>query len=245
MKILTLNTWQKKGPWKERWEIIFQGLQQHRPDVAAFQEVFNRDWAEDVKRRSGFEYLVFPEEEPAGLMLLSRFPVREWEYMTLATQSPTEEYRRYALYAKLEAEGGKGLSFFNTHLSWRLDEGEVRKLQAGELLEFIRRRADKGIVFVAGDFNAPPQTPEIHRMMLESGFIDLFGVKNPGEPGLTWKNSNPFAAGSSVLMPDRRIDYIFMQGISITKVSSVQVVFTEPVNGIFASDHFGVLAEIT
>jgi endonuclease/exonuclease/phosphatase family metal-dependent hydrolase len=242
MKILTLNTWNVQGPWQQRWEIIFEALERIRPDIAAFQEVQKGDWAGEIQRRSGFEHMVFPEE-PGGLMFLSRFPIQEWECLTLKTQSATEEYKRYALYARLDM-GAQSLSVFDTHLSWRLPEGKTRERQVGELLDFIKRRTAKGLVLAMGDFNAPPDTKEIRKMMLEGGFIDLFGVKHPGKPGLTWDNMNPFAAGSSEPLPNRRIDYIFMQGLSITKVAAVDVVLTKPKNGIFASDHFGVLAEL-
>src|SRR3989338_7816751 len=114
MKILTLNTWQERGPWKKRWEIILKGLQDFAPDIVAFQEVFSRDWAEEVKHRAGFDSLVFPEQ-PGGLVLLSRFPVVERECRTLATQSPTEDYKRYVLYAKLETDS-QSFAVFNTHL---------------------------------------------------------------------------------------------------------------------------------
>ena len=42
MKILTLNTWQERGPWRERWEVTFKGFEIFRPDLAAFQEVFEK-----------------------------------------------------------------------------------------------------------------------------------------------------------------------------------------------------------
>jgi endonuclease/exonuclease/phosphatase family metal-dependent hydrolase len=242
MKILTLNTWQERGPWKARWELIFRALDQFRPDVAAFQEVFNREWAAEVGRLSGFDHFVFNEQH-GGLMFLSRYPVLESACLTMATQSPSEEYKRYALYAKLETES-KAVSFLNTHLSWRLNEGEIRERQVEELLNFVKERVSGGPAFVMGDFNAPPDTKEVRRMMLEGGFIDLYGVQNPGDPGLTWCNKNPYAAGSSVPLPDRRIDYIFMQGVSITKIGEVKVILDQPHDEVFASDHFGVLAEI-
>ncbi len=242
MKILTLNTWQEKGPWKERWNIILKGLEEHRPDIAAFQEVFNRDWAEEVRARAGYEHLIFPAE-PGGEIILSRFPVEQSECLTMKTKSPTEDYKRYALYVKLSA-AGQSVHVFNTHLSWRLDEGEVRKKQVEELRHFIRLKARKGTALVAGDFNAPPETLEIHKLMLEAGFMDLFGVMHPKDPGLTWNNVNPSTAGSSVKMPDRRIDYIFARGIKIPKLKSVTLVYTQPAPHLYASDHFGVLAEM-
>ena len=49
MKILTLNTWQERGPWQLRWKVISQGIAEYQPDLIGFQEVFNPDWAQEVK----------------------------------------------------------------------------------------------------------------------------------------------------------------------------------------------------
>ena len=242
VKILTLNTWQERGPWQKRWDIILKGLEEHSPDIAAFQEVFNRDWAKELQVRSGYEHLIFPEE-PGGEMLLSRFPPEESECLTMKTKSPTEDYDRYALYAKFSV-AGRSTHIFNTHLSWRLEEGDIRKRQVEELGHFIRAKAGREAAFVVGDFNAPPESLEIQKMMLESGFMDLFNVMHPKDPGLTWNNMNPFTVGSSVKMPDRRIDYIFVRGISMPKLQSAELVYTQPVEGLYASDHFGVLAAV-
>ena len=242
-RVLTLNTWQEKGPWQDRWEIILRGLQKEKPDIAAFQEVFNEGWSLQCQERTGYPFRVFPKE-PGGLMILTRYPVKESGCLTMKTQSPTEDYLRYALYAALEIEGRK-VAFFNTHLSWKLDEGEVRMGQVEELLQFIHDKTGNGPVFVTGDFNAPPGTTEIKKMMLKGGFVDLFGALHPKDSGLTWNNKNPFTAGSSVKMPDRRIDFIFMRGIPITQVNSVKLVLTESEQGIYASDHFGVIAEVS
>jgi hypothetical protein len=50
--------------------------------------------------------------------------------------------------------------------------------------------------------------------------------------GCTWSNSNPWAV--QLLWPDRRIDYI--RGVNLLE--------TNPVEGMYASDHFGVQADL-
>jgi endonuclease/exonuclease/phosphatase family metal-dependent hydrolase len=245
MKILTLNTWQERGPWRERWDIIFEGLKKYQPEVAAFQEVFNPGWARQVQKKSGYPFLVFARE-PSGLMFLSKYPVRKWECLTLKTQSATEEYKRYALFAELDIEGIPA-AVFNTHLSWKLDEGHVRENQVGEFLGFIKKKSGDTWCAAMGDFNSVPQSPEVLKVKVEGGFRDAFGELHPQRPGNTWDNRNPYAAGSSVFMPERRIDFIFWKPAAKRAESfnlrTADMVYTEPVDGIFASDHFGVLAE--
>lgn len=243
MKILTLNTWQERGPWEDRWEVILKGLGRYQPDVVAFQETFNGDWMEKMKQKAEFPYLVFPHDQ-AGLSLFSKFPIDRWEWMTMETQSPTEDYMRYVLYAELGVREHR-LAVLNTHLSWKLGEGSVREDQVHELIGFAEKHAGDMETIVMGDFNTPPGTPEIQQMEGDGKFTDTFAAKHPESPGLTWDNANPYAGGSGTLMPDRRIDYIFVRNQSevLRDLVSVDLVFKEPdSSGVYATDHFGVMA---
>jgi endonuclease/exonuclease/phosphatase family metal-dependent hydrolase len=244
MKILTLNTWQKRGPWKERWEVILQGLSDFRPDCVGFQELFDLDWAEEIRRRSGYPYLVSGEEK-AGSVFLSKFPVSGSDCLVMKTQSPTEDYRRYALYAELDVRGQK-VAFFNTHLSWKPGESAVRQRQTAELLDFMDAKAGGCETAVMGDFNAAPGTPEIEMMSVKGRFIDAYRSANPGSAGITWDNAHPYVQMASEVLPDRRIDYFFYRnaGKILGPPRSVKRVYQAPdSSGIYATDHYGVLAE--
>ena len=244
MKILTLNTWQERGPWKERWEVIFQGISEMQPDIIGFQEVFNQEWAEEVQKRTGYEGLVFCLEHP-GQMILARHKITDWAGLTIPSKSPSEDYLRHALYAEIQI-GESSLPFFNTHLSWMLEDSGVREKQVGDLIEFVDDKAGTRESAVVGDFNAPPGTPEIQKMLVVGKFNDSYKAVHPKREGLTWDNRNPFASDGKVKMPDRRLDYIFTRNQSklLARLKSVELVFTEPdENGVYASDHFGVLAE--
>lgn len=244
MKILTLNTWQKRGPWEDRWGVIFDGLLEYEPDIAAFQEVFDPDWAENVRKKSGYASLVFHPEH-SGLMFLSRYPVVRSRCLTLKTQAPTEDYLRYVLFAEVDA-GERKFALFNTHLSWRPGEGEIRRSQVRELLAFVDQEAGALETAVMGDFNAPPRTPEIRIMTEEARFTDAFASVHPEEPGITWDNAHPYVQMASEVLPDRRIDYLFLRnGKKVwDRLQSVDLVFTRPdPRGIYATDHYGILAE--
>ena len=244
MKILTLNTWQKRGPWKERWEVILRGLSDFQPDCIGFQELFDLDWAEEIRRRSDYPHLVCGEEK-TGSVFLSKFPVSASDYLVMKTQSPTEDYLRYALYAELDADGKK-LALFNTHLSWRPGESVVRQRQVDELLDFIDAKAGEGETVVMGDFNAAPGTPEIESMMVRGQFIDAYRTANPDSDGMTWDNAHPYVQMASETLPDRRIDYLFYRNGRriLGDLCSVKRVYRRPDSaGIYATDHYGVLAE--
>lgn len=245
MKILTLNTWRENGPWKERWQVIFDGLHKLQPDVIGFQEIFDAAWEKEAGEKMGRPFRYFSDPQ-SGHVIWSKHPIAEKECLMFKTQSPHEDYRRYATYALLEIGRKKErLAFFVTHLSWMLDDGPVREKQADELLAFIQKKAAGVETVAVGDFNAPPSTPEIRKMIREGGFTDVFEKMNPGSAAVTWDNRNPFAASAHHSLPDRRIDYLFIRnaGPLLGNLKRCRIVFNQPgKNGLYATDHYGVLA---
>ncbi|MBI3314263.1 MAG: endonuclease/exonuclease/phosphatase family protein [Candidatus Omnitrophica bacterium] len=242
-KILSLNTWGEGGPWKIRWKVILDNLKELSPGIVGFQEVFNPDWAQEVKKKAKYPYLVFHPER-SGLMILSKFPVLQSACLTMKTQSPTEDYKRYVLFAEIDLGNKKTFAFFDTHLSWQLDEGPTRENQVGELLQFIEEKAGNKDRAVMGDFNAAPHTPEIRKMAEQGKFTDTFAALNPRDPGLTWSNDNPYARQCAHPLPDRRIDYIFVrreEGVLPEPQVSKIVMNWPNDSGVWPSDHFGVV----
>ncbi len=244
MKILTLNTWQERGPWRERWELIFRGLKEDQPDIVGFQEVFNMDWAREIRERSGYPYFAVSGEH-SGLIFLSKFKPVEQECLVMKTKSPTEDYLRYVFYIRIDT-GNEKVAFFNAHLSWRADENEIRMKQTLELEAFVNQKANDLPTAVMGDFNGGANTPPVVYLCEMSKWIDTFCVKNPEAPGLTWDYRNPYAEAEREKMAERRIDFIFIRDRTgpFKKIVSSRLVFNEPsVAGIYPSDHFGVMTE--
>jgi endonuclease/exonuclease/phosphatase family metal-dependent hydrolase len=244
MKMLTLNTWGESGPWKERWEVILKGLDVHAPDVVAFQELFNTDWCKEFSKRASYPFAVFPGSSSSGLVFLSRLPIQENRLYTMKRKSPYETYGRYALWAMLKW-GNRPVHFFNTHLSWKLEDQATRRAQAEELCKWIKTKVEGGEVVLMGDMNATPDSEEITWFLNESGLVDAYGYLHPNETGFSWDNRNRFAGSHTPSLPDRRIDFIFVKGERLVEsLAECRLVFTEcDPRGIFASDHFGVLAE--
>ena len=243
MKILTLNTWQERGPWRDRWEITLEGIAHFQPDIVGFQELFNPSWVVEIKRRTGFAELAFLEQG-GGLALYTRYPLKSWRVQAL-TKSPLEDYLRYALWSELDVNG-KSLFAFNTHFSWMLEDGETRRKQVEEVLRLVEEKARDGEVVLMGDLNAPRGSREIEELVQRGRFRDVFFEKHPEELGYTWDNRNPYVAGAFHKLPDRRIDFILTRGPGAIFKNGVncELVFTKPsTKGVWASDHYGVLAE--
>ena len=243
LKILTLNTWQERGPWEERWKVIFQEIEETGPDIVVFQELFNSAWAGEIQKRTGFPTLIFPEEG-SGLALYTHFSVKSQGLVKLA-KSPLEDYGRYVLWAQLDLKGHE-LFIVNTHFSWLLEDGESRKKQAEQVLTLIREKSPQGESLLMGDLNSTRHSAEISWLIREGGFRDLFFDKHGHESGFTWDNRNPYTAGAEHKLPDRRIDFVLARGSGplLKNLASCDLAFTQPnAQGIWASDHFGVLAE--
>ncbi len=75
-------------------------------------------------------------------------------------------------------------------------------------------------------------------------FIDAWRAGGTGE-GSTWDNRNAHAAQD--FEPNRRIDYVLVgypREAGIGQVVEARLVGDQPVDGVWPSDHFGVVADI-
>src|SRR5262249_17379100 len=102
-----------------------------------------------------------------------------------------------------------------------------------------------------GDFNAEPDSDEVRFLRglttlrgRSTYFADCFGLCGEG-PGHTYSKTNVYA--EKLREPERRIDYIFVRGPDRQlrgEPLSPRIVLNTPENGVFPTDHYGVLAEI-
>ena len=146
------------------------------------------------------------------------------------------------------------MPFVTTHLNWKLHHGWVRERQVLALATLVEEWS-AGLELppvLVGDLNADPDSNEVRFL---SGLASLEGrstclhdawrVAGDGSPGYTWDNRNPYAHYG--FEPDRRIDYIFVGPADVHGrgwIDSAELAFSEPRGEVFASDHFGVVAEI-
>jgi len=104
-------------------------------------------------------------------------------------------------------------------------------------------------VILMGDFNARSDAEEI-AVLKKAGFRDAFAeVGDP--PGYTWDGTvNGNIQLQKRVFPEdfwlepkqQRIDYIFFRGSGL-QVKAGEVVLNRPIQGLYPSDHFGVLAD--
>lgn len=255
---LTLNLWNRFGPWEARLVALRQGLVALSPDIVGVQELVvakDLDQAAELCR-GDYEVAFGPAyvegDVEVGNGIFSRYPILEHTTFSLPSRDPGD--RRVLLAARLATPWGP-LPVFSTHLSWRLDEGHVREEQVravAELVESYTPSREGLSPLLMGDFNAEPDSDEIRFLRGLTAlrgrsvyFVDAFGVRGRGD-GTTFSTRNPFA--EPLREPERRIDYVFVRGHDDPKrhgdVLEARVVLDEPHEGVFPSDHFGVLATV-
>jgi endonuclease/exonuclease/phosphatase family metal-dependent hydrolase len=259
--VLTLNIWNRQGPWERRLELLRAGLRELSPDVVGMQEVMSdgsHSLADEIAEGLGYE-LTFGAARPLaggiafGNSVLSRFPIGATEVVALPSADTDES--RSLLMTELTTPKGP-LPFAVTHLSWRFHHGYVREQQALAIARAFKEKwpiRDGALPAVlVGDFNARPDATEIrflcglHALEGTSFYMgDCFDEVGEG-PGYTYDpRHNPFAAFTHEA--PRRIDYVFVRGPDRHgrgKPRSARVVLDQLDEGVAASDHYGVFVEL-
>ncbi len=259
LTVLTLNLWNRAPPWEERLAVIRAGLAARAPDVVSLQEVISLPdvgFDQAAQIADGLGYEVAFAQSPTGEFILgnavlSRFPIVERDVLILPQGGHDEG--RCALFTRLQTPWGP-LPFVATHLHWKLHHGHIRYAQVQALVDHLAGFVRAGDLppVIAGDFNAEPDSDEIRFLRGYTGgrgpcvhFNDCWRAAGDGTAGYTFARRNPNAALSRE--PDRRIDYVFvggpdeaLRGVPL----SCALCFEEPVDGVYASDHYGVVARI-
>lgn len=261
LTVLTLNLWNRSHPWDARAALIRAGIEALAPDIIGMQEVMSdgtHTLAHEVAASLGY-HVAYGEAKPLGGGIsfgnaaLSRWPVAVRDVVPLPGSGTDEQ--RSVLFSEVTTPAG-ALPFLVTHLAWRMHHGFVREAQVEAIAAAIETREpmreDRLPLVLVGDLNARPDATELrflkglHALGGRSvHLLDAFELGGEG-PGYTFDGSrNPFAAPMNE--PPRRIDYVLLRGPDEWhrgRVHAARVVLDEVVDGVAASDHFGVLAEL-
>jgi endonuclease/exonuclease/phosphatase family metal-dependent hydrolase len=131
---------------------------------------------------------------------------------------------------------------------------ELQALQAARFVEDLVRDRQVHVVF-AGDFTADPDSASVRfltgRQSLDGMSVcyrDAWERARPAEVGLTFTPRNPLMAEQNRDWPFQRLDYVLVRcdehRAPSLDIRDCRLVFDQPVNGVWASDHFGVVADL-
>jgi endonuclease/exonuclease/phosphatase family metal-dependent hydrolase len=262
VRVATLNLWGRHGAWDERRSVLVDGLHELEPDIIAFQEAVVTDGYDQVADLLGASYHVVHqagrEAEGTGLSIASHWQVGEvWEETLRVTSrvDPSE-----IAVAEILAPGPLGTVLFAHHnASWQLGfehERELQAVAASRFVEDLLGKREVSHLLLAGDLNAAPDSASVRfwRGLQSLGetsvcYRDAWESVHPVDPGHTFSPDNPLVVSSDnwPLELGRRIDYVMVRcgdhGPTL-KVRACERIFEEPVDGVWASDHFGVVADL-
>lgn len=261
MRVLTWNLWWTFGPWRDRQNAIRAVLEREQADVLFLQETIPgerqvRELADHLglhcKDTSTSE---FDGEVGRGMAnaILSRWPIVDSTRIALPS-APGHPSVRTALLCQLETPWGRW-PVATTHLDHAFDASAVRVAQVDVLADLIHNellQTERRLpAIVGGDFNAVPDSDEIRRLTGRTVdrhdnlvFADVWELCGEGS-GFTWDSSNPYLQDAN--WPNRRIDYLFVSWPREKPAGHpirTWLAGTEPVDGMMASDHFAVVAEL-
>jgi endonuclease/exonuclease/phosphatase family metal-dependent hydrolase len=260
MRVVTQNLWGVRGDWDARRSILIDGFRRLRPDVVAFIEAIKTDEYDQVVDLLGPEYQVAHqtkrEPDGQGASIASRWPIGEVHEVDLDVTPRTADFACTTLVAEIHApEPFSPLSVANHVPNWQVDFEHEREHQALAAARFLEKLADArgGHIVLAGDFTSDPEAANVRfvagRQSLDGMSVcyrDAWESMHPGEPGETFTPDNPLVADWD--WPFRRLDYVFVRcgehGGPTLEITACERIFDRAVGGVWASDHFGVYADL-
>ncbi len=268
-RVLTLNLWQRFGNWDSRRKVLIERINDLKPDMVAFHESIKTDDYDQVfdLLGPGFNIAHSKERDPngMGISIASRWPIGEVQEVDLKVTPQTAGFPCATLIAEIIAPDPIGSLLFVNHFpNWQLNLEFERELQAVKAIRFVEDLADltKQQVILVGDLDADHDSASIRFITgrqslgyMSVCYRDAWESTHPDDSGHTFTPVNPLVIDGVVKgmkpfrdWPFRRIDYIFVRfgahGGNALDILKCDRIFDEPVNGVWASDHFGLIADL-
>lgn len=260
IRVLTYNVYAPANPeWDRRRPLIARTVRALDADILALQEVPLRDGGAfvDSLAGAGFHLAELGEPDAAGVggVLASRWPLRDVQRLDLALpEHPPSIPWIAAVLAEVETPVGV-LTVAHHKPSWEFGREADRLAQAARLVAALESRENERGAVVLGDLDATPDSASLrylrgldphdgHSTYLQDCWQSVHG----DEPGVTFSSENPLVRGGQVATAlSRRIDYVLVSGGVHGPALEVDDCFRlleEPVDGVWASDHAGVVADL-
>ncbi len=265
MRALTLNLWAEHGDWPARRDVLRTGLRALDADVLMVQEAIVDDGHDQLADLLGPGFAVVHQTvglvgdgRHHGASVATRWPVRSVHEVDLHLTPRTGDYSCGAVIVEIAAPAPIGRLLAVCHgASWAWWAERERELQAVAVVRRLEELVadEPAHVVVGGDFNATPETSSLRfwtgRASLEgisTAYRDAWESVHGDEPGATFDPANPLTAVDEPgLDRGRRIDYLLVRcgdhGPTL-RIGDCRLVLDEPLNGVHASDHYGVVADL-
>ena len=244
LTVVTLNLWHDQRDWPKRLGVIVAEMRRLRPDVICLQEVLQhptlRNQAETLGDSLGchvqFASVDGPERAKRyGNAILTPHRVRARGARNL---EPASDYRAVA-HVRFDWRG-RSIDAYSTHLHHTAEGGAIRATQIRHLLAYVDSTRGRGSVVIAGDFNAELGSPEMD--LMTARHLDAFHTVHPDASRAEAATYNPVFGGDI-----GAIDHVFVERSAARRLKPVasEILFRSAgADSVWASDHFGVRAEL-
>jgi endonuclease/exonuclease/phosphatase family metal-dependent hydrolase len=270
LRVLTLNVENLEGD-NRRTKAINQEVRRLAPDLVSLQEVIrgpDRNQLDELiagtdlhgtHQADALSYMPPYSDRYGGTAVATRWPHTTLEVLDMRIAGASDvPWCTIAVTVPIPGEGD--VLFIGMTAAWPLDAEAVREQQAIALTDLDARHRQKLPTIVAGDFNATSDAASIRYLRgLQSlqgrsvHYHDAWEIAGDG-PGHTWTTENPNTrkvVDAVVRQPKRhqRIDYVFIGSWhqhrdAQCQVRSAAVAFDQPIDGVWASDHYGVVVDV-
>ncbi len=264
-RVLTLNVLDRRhaeGPARHR--LVRDELARLDPDVVALQEVTRSADLDQAAELLGDGYAVVDHpgsaDDGVGACLATRWPVTAVDRLPL-TDVPGAWGLPWAAVVAVEVAAPAPwgpLLLVHHKPNHQLDAEAVRERQSVAAATFVEElvagRQELPVVLL-GDLDAAPDSAGVRfwtgKQSLQGVSVrydDAWAAVHPDRPGHTFTPSNPLVrSGTMPSAAGRRIDYVMVRSGShgpLLEAVDCGLVLDRPAGGVWASDHFGVRADL-
>jgi endonuclease/exonuclease/phosphatase family metal-dependent hydrolase len=262
LRVLTYNVYSPHNPdWERRHPLIRDTLRALEADVVALQEVPVRrsDLLEDLLG-PGYHFGHFSESSDDGIggTLATRWPQRFVAELDLRISDRVRGTLPWCATYVVEVDTPLGTVVVAHHkptwpFPFELEREQQALLAARTIEEHVGDRDVHAVVL--GDFDATPDSASMQfwrgRRSLDGTSVcyqSAWEVIHPDDPGRTFDLENPLVRDGEVATAvSRTIDHVLVRaGLHgpTLDVADCRRVLDHPLDGVWASDHYGVLADL-
>ena len=256
LRVITANIFAHHANWPDRRTVLRDAFQELNPDIVCLQETVVTDEEDQANEILGPAYDIIHSEVRAddgvGVSIASRWPITERDELDLKPVSNrTAGFPCTTLIATTEAPLGK-LAIANHFPEYQPDHEYERERQTVIAAVALRRFAETGDhVLLMGDLDAETDAASLQFLAGKRSYantsvcyVNAFDAVHPGKSGDTFTPDNPLCPRH---WPFRRIDHIYIRcgsrGQPTLGIVNCRVILNSPIDGVWPSDHFGVLAD--
>lgn len=234
-----------KFSWKVRKNILFSIIRKYNPDIIGFQEVMPESLSDLISEFSDYSfYGEFRDDSDSREMnpifvKSSKYEISNPETFWLS-ENPSKKFipgwdaklvRVLSQVIVKEISSGEEFRFINTHFD---HVGEIARQKSADFVISLFENS-KLPTISTGDYNTTPQHGYIEKLLNHELIDNSYKHLEDKENSLTIHDFTGEIKGGP-------IDYIFVgNGF---KIESAEII-RDTIDGIFPSDHYQVLAEIS